>query len=51
MLSGAFGAKSAANSLVALFHLQNVCYLMLLVQNQLLTLLWHCSTFSRFVIW
>jgi hypothetical protein len=50
MLSDAFGAKSAVDPLVALFHHQNVCYLVLLVQNQLLTLLWHCSTFSLYVI-
>jgi hypothetical protein len=38
-LSGGFSAKSAADPLMALFHLQRVCYLVLLVQNQLLTLL------------
>jgi hypothetical protein len=36
---------------VALFHPQVVCYLVLLGQNQLLTLLCHCATLRQYVIW
>jgi hypothetical protein len=47
----ALSEKSAADYFVTLFHSQRVCYLVVLVQNQLLILLWYCSTLRWYVIW
>jgi hypothetical protein len=46
-----FGGKPTADSLVALFCSQRVRELVILVENQLLTLLWPCSALSEYVNW
>jgi hypothetical protein len=51
MWSGLFAVIPPADPFVALFYPQTVGDLVYLLQFHLLTLLWHCSTLRKYVIW